>query len=365
LTDLNVLISVKIEDECGRSNFDSRPAIVKACNVSVTPAVTNPACYGGTNGSIALTITGGTATNTWTWTRTNPTGGPVNGNGTSITGLSGGTYSITVTTSSGCTATATALVSQPVQLAATASVTGVSCYGSSSGSINLTVTGGTPAYTFNWQDLTPPPVEPEDRVNVPAGTYSVTVTDSKGCTATASAVITQPGSGLTVTGTVTDVTCNGLNNGIINITASGGTGSGTYTYDWGGGVTSEDRSGLAAGSYNVQVTDANGCTATASFTVSQPAVLTLSLVLTQPDCPAPGPFNSLIDLSVTGGTGPYTYDWDNDGLENPDNDPQDLLNVGPGAYTVIVTDARGCTATISATLTATSTIPNPPAGINH
>jgi hypothetical protein len=168
-----------------------------------------------------------------------------------------------------------------------------------------------------------------------------------------------------VTGTVTHVSCNGLNNGSINITASGGTGTGTYTYDWGGGVSSEDRSGLANGTYNVQVTDASGCTATASFTVTQPAVLTLSLVLTQPDCPYPGPYNSLIDLSVNGGTGPYTYDWDNDGPEDPDNDPQDLLDAGPGTYTVIVTDAKGCTATISATLTATSTIPNPPAGINH
>jgi hypothetical protein len=99
-------------------------------------------------------------------------------------------------------------------------------------------------------------------------------------------------------------------------------------------------------------------------TLTQPAALSLSTTLTHPTCPPPVP-DGAIDLSVSGGAMPYTYDWNNDGLEDPDDDTQDLNGLQAGTYTVIVTDASGCTATTSVTLNSINGLPNPPGGVNH
>ena len=100
-----------------------------------------------------------------------------------------------------------------------------------------------------------------------------------------------------------------------------------------------------------------------SRTLTAPAALNLSLALTHVTCP--GDADGAIDLTVSGGTAPYTYDWSNDGLEAPDNDPQDLTGLTAGTYTVVVTAANGCTATISATLTTLNVDPPPLSGVQH
>src|SRR5690606_24284677 len=121
----------------------------------------------------------------------------------------------------------------------------------------------------------------EDRSGLIAGTYNVTVTDAKGCTATVSKTITQPAV-LAATATTTNVNCNGGTNGAIDLTAVGGTTP--YTYNWGGGVTTEDRSGLGAGTYSVTVTDAKGCTVALSKTIAEPTTLTATTALTNALC---------------------------------------------------------------------------------
>ncbi|MBK8192263.1 MAG: SprB repeat-containing protein [Lewinellaceae bacterium] len=127
------------------------------------------------------------------------------------------------------------------------------CNGASTGAINLTVTGGTGSKTYIWSSGQ----TTEDLNNIAAGTYTVTVTDANGCTKTTSATVTQPPA-ISLSISVTNVLCNGASTGAINLTAIGGTGSKTYI--WSSGQTTEDLTNIAAGTYTVTVTDANGCT---------------------------------------------------------------------------------------------------------
>ena len=149
-------------------------------------------------------------------------------------------------------------------------------------------------------------------------------------------------------------------------------GTAPYSYNWTDltppPTEPKDRSGLAPGTYSVTVTDVNGCTATLSKTITQPTALSLSVAITHPSCETePPPFDGAINLTVTGGTpfpSPplYSYDWN----DIPgSHDSEDRTGLGPGTYAIIVTDANGCTANISATLVAVSGTPNPPAQINH
>jgi citrate lyase gamma subunit len=214
----------------------------------------------------------------------------------------------------------------------------VLCNGNNTGSINLTVTGGTATYTYLWSNNS----TIQDPLNLVAGTYSVTVTDANGCTATTSATITQPAAVLALSSTQVDVLCNGNNTGSIDLTVTGGTA--TYTYLWSNSSTIEDPQNLTSGTYSVTVTDANGCTATTSATITQPAAV-LALSSTQVDVLCNGNNTGSVNLTVTGSNGPYTYLWSNGSTIE---DPQNLTS---GTYSVTVTDANGCTATTSSTIT--------------
>lgn len=359
------VISVRLTDACGRVIFDSKQVEV-GCVLNVTPTVTAVSCNGGTNGAINMSITGGSAPYSYNWSRVSPAG-TGSGTGNSITGLSAGTYNVTVTSPAGCSTTFSSLVNQPNVLTATATAVNAACVGQT-GAVNLVVNGGTPGYTYSWTGPSGFTATTQNLSNRPAGTYNVTVTDSRGCTATASATITAPASTVEIILTsITDVSCNGGTNGSINITASGGTPG--YTYSWNNGSTSEDRTGLAAGTYSVTVTDANGCTATLSATITQPAALTLSTTSTNPTCPpsANPPVNSdgAINLTVSGGTGPFTYAWTTVGGAGLNPTAEDQTGLTAGTYNVTVTDARGCTAMRTVILTNTNNSPVQPGAINN
>ncbi|WP_367118043.1 beta strand repeat-containing protein, partial [uncultured Chryseobacterium sp.] len=302
-----------------------------ASAVSGTTVVTNVACNGASNGAINLTPAGGTAPYTFNW------GGGVTTE--DRTGLAAGTYTVIITDANGCTATVNAAVTQPASaVSGTTVVTNVACNGASNGAINLTPAGGTAPYTFNWGGG----VTTEDRTGLAAGTYTVIITDANGCTATINAVVTQPASAVSGTTVVTNVACNGASNGAINLTPAGGTAP--YTFNWGGGVTTEDRTGLAAGTYTVIITDANGCTATVNAVVTQPAsAVSGTTVVTNVACN--GASNGAINLTPAGGTAPYTFNWGG-GVTT-----EDRTGLAAGTYTVIITDANGCTATVNAVVT--------------
>jgi hypothetical protein len=167
----------------------------------------------------------------------------------------------------------------------------------------------------------------------------VTVTDANGCTANAAATVTEPAAALAASAVATDVLCFGAATGTVDLTVTGGTGP--YSYLWSNGATTEDLTGLVAGSYSVTVTDANGCTANAAATVTEPA----QLVATESHTPTClGTPDGAIDLTVAGGTAPYSYLWSNGATT------EDLTGLVAGLYSVTVTDANGCIANAAATI---------------
>ncbi|MBK8847551.1 MAG: SprB repeat-containing protein [Bacteroidetes bacterium] len=299
------------------------------CNEVVSGVVIDVLCNGGTDASIDVTVTGNNGTVTYLWND-----GDTNED---RTGLSAGTYTVTATDAAGCIETATFTVTEPAVLGLSGTPTDVTTNGGSDGSIDVTATGGTPAYTYVWNDGD----TNEDRTNLSAGTYTVTVTDANGCTEEATFTINEPGCNEVVSGVVIDVLCNGGTDASIDVTVTGN--NGTVTYLWNDGDTNEDRTGLSAGTYTITVTDAVGCIETATFTVTEPAVLGMNGTPT--DVTTNGGNNGSIDVTATGGTTPYTYLW-NDGDTN-----EDRTNLTSGSYTVTVTDANGCTDEATFTVT--------------
>jgi Secretion system C-terminal sorting domain/SprB repeat len=284
---------------------------------------TNIACNGASTGAAGVNPSGGFSPYTYSWTN----GATTN----AISGLIAGSYTVTVTDANGCTATRSFTITQPAALSGTTIVTNVSCNGGSNGAINLTPTGGTAPYTFNWGGG----VTTEDRTGLIAGTYSVTITDANGCVRTVNNIfITQPASVVSGSTSQTNVACFGGSTGAINLTPTGGTAP--YTFNWGGGITTEDRTGLAAGTYSVTITDANGCTATNTNIISQPSAITATTSQTNVSCRTGS--NGTATIVASGGAGSYTYFWSPSG-----GTAATATGLVAGTYTCTATDANGCT----------------------
>lgn len=311
------------------------------CTLNATP--TPVRCFGEANGIIVLTTANGTAPYTYAWSRNGVPQPPFSdtGNAFTIGTLSAGVYQFTLTDNTACTAVATAVVTQPAAaLSLSRVITNVLCSNGNNGAIDLSVTGGTPNYTYKWSSGN----TTQDLINLTAGTYTVTVTDANNCTATISTTVTQPPS-ILLSKSVSNIACFGGNTGAINLNVSGGTG--TYNFNWShltGSNDPEDITNLTAGTYTVTVTDANGCTRTNSTTVTHPLALSLvsSPVVKSVTCN--GGNDGAIDLTWTGGTGNLSYLW------NDAYTLQDRSKLAAGTYTVTVTDANSCTATVSVTV---------------
>ena len=230
----------------------------------------------------------------------------------------------------GCTKSISATITQPAAITITSTMVPVSCNGGNNGSIDITVAGGTPGFTFQWSNGQ----STEDISNLPAGMYSVTVTDANGCTKTHTKSVTQP-SAIALSLAI-DIACDGLTD--INLSVTGGTTCGlpAYTYQWSNGETSQDLSDVpSCETYAVTVTDCNGCVKTTSMNIPCVTPIALSTIVEPASCN--GVCDGSIDLSVTGGFGGYTYLW------TPGNQTtQDLSDVCSGIYTAKVTDSHGC-----------------------
>jgi gliding motility-associated-like protein len=309
-----------------------------AALVASIGAQTNVLCNGGTTGSATVSVTGGTGAYTYLWA-------PSGGTAATASGLAAGTYTVTVKDANLCQTTQTFTISQPASLSIIPSQTNVQCFGTATGTASVNVTGGTSNYTYEWS---PSGGTGATATGLVAGNYSVKVTDANGCFSTENFTITQPVTALTVIpGGQSNILCNGGNNGSATVVASGGTG--TYTYSWApSGGNAATANGLSAGIYTVTVTDANLCSKTQSFTITEPSVLTAtsSSVNTTGYNVADGEAS----VVVTGGTGAYTYTWLPVGGTGAT-----ATGLLPGTYTVTITDANRCQLQKSITIVAPST----------
>ncbi|MBF2707503.1 beta strand repeat-containing protein, partial [Flavobacterium soyangense] len=285
------------------TSYGANQAFTTQAAVAGTAVVTNVACNGGTNGAINLTPTGGTAPYTFNW------GGGILTE--DRTGLVAGTYSVVITDTNGYTGTVSGItVTQPTAISLTAaSQTNISCNGGSNGAASVnTPTGGTPGYTYNWTPGNPTGDGTASVTGLTAGTWTCTVTDANACTASQSFTITQPPAIVATAAAQTNVSCFGGSNGAASINTPTG-GAGGYTYTWSpSGGTAATASGLAAGSYTVTVTDANGCTATRNFTITQPSAISTATG-SQTNVSCNGGTNGSASVSPSGGTAGYTYTW--------------------------------------------------------
>ncbi len=307
---------------------------------------TNLSCFNSNNGIIQLTINGGTNPYIQTWS------GPsaFTSTATSLSNLAAGTYSVLVTDINGCQKQNMITLTEPSPL--TQSLTtqiyiggvNIRCKGDSSGVVYNTVNGGTPGYMYNWNGPAGFSATTQNFNNIIAGSYSVTVTDTNGCTNTSTITLIQPAIALTGILSVTNVGCNGNASGSINLNVNGGVQG--YVYWWRGpnNYTSYNQniSGLYAGGYDLVVTDTNGCQIPIDTLISEPAALSFTYSAINPVCK--GVSTGSIDLTINGGTTPYSYIWSN-GSNN-----QDLVNIGAGTYTVIFTDANACKDTTNITI---------------
>jgi hypothetical protein len=304
--------------------------ITQPSAITLTATTTNPNCYGGT-GSITVTATGGTGTFTYSKDGTNYQASNVFAN------LTAGSYTIRAKDENACIKTANVSITQPTAITLSINKVNSVCYGGS-GSATATVSGGTSPYTYLWSSGQTTSSVP----NLYAGVYSLTVTDSKGCQKTSSVTLTQPTEILLST-TVTNSNCYG-GSGSITVIASGGTGTKTYSKDGANFQVSNVFTNLSAGNYTITVKDANACVKSTSVTITQPEQLTANIVSTNFQCYAET--NGSADISVTGGTIPYSYTWSNGSTT------QDLTGVVAGTYTLTVVDANSCSISKDVTITA-------------
>ena len=334
-------------EQGGANNFGNIFSFSPACTLSASATATsNVLCNGASNGIATATVTGGTVTYTYSWSNGSSTVSTSNPTGAV---LSAGSYTVNVTDNTGiCTATATVTITQPATLADGAPTlnSNVLCFGGDGSATAATPTGGTAPYTYAWNGGATS--TNATNASLTAGTYTVNVTDANGCVVNSAGTVTltQPATPL-ADGAPTlnsNVLCFGGDGSATAAIATGGTAP--YTYAWNGGATSTNltNAALSAGTYTVNVTDANGCMVNSSgtVTITQPAAVTaLSFVNNNASACAN---SGSATVTPGGGNTPYTYSW------TGGNTTATATGLSGGSYTVTVTDSSGCSASSSITI---------------
>lgn len=305
--------------------------------LTATSVQTNVSCNGSCNGSITVTASGGTA----------PYQYSINGGayqaGNAFTALCAGTYTITVKDANNCTVTLNKTITQPNVLALTLGTVVPATCGANNGSVTVSATGGTTAYTYSIGGAG----QPSPIFNgLAPGSYTVTVTDANGCTATVSATITAVSTPIASVLSQQNVSCFGGVNGSVLIGATGGIAPITYSLNGGPFQSSNSFGSLSAGSYTATVHDVNNCTSTISFTITSPSQLTFTSVPTATSCN--GTCDGQIMVTASGGTTPYQFS-SNNGATYTTANP--LTGLCAGVINVVVQDGNGCLANSSVTIT--------------
>jgi gliding motility-associated-like protein len=306
------------------------PCIPNPCpSITLTPSnIVNATCFGLSDGSANVSASGGTAPYTYQWM-------PGNLSGASQTGLAAGTYTVTVTDANLCTGDTTLVISSPPQIQVnTLNVTGTDC-GSSTGAIEISVSGGSGNYSYAWN---PNAGSSASIQNLAGGNYTVVVTDlANGCTSTLQINVPTLGGPVLNNPVLTPPLCFGASNGSIQASAGGSTPPYQYSLNNGPSQASGLFSGLAAGQYTVTATDANGCQNSLNVTVTEPSLLALNAIADVEICSGD---SVQLTASASGGTAPFTYAW----MGSTGTSSYWAAPMVSSTVDITVTDANGCIA---------------------
>ena len=318
----------------GCSYIDSNTYIInQGVGISINEtgvSVTDASCANNDGSLVGFSIVGGTPPMSYDYNQIpNPT--------VDLLNATPGTYVFTVTDSNGCSASSLSyqILSTVASLNLNVSATDASCFALCDGTLDVSVSGGLAPYSFQWSNG----VTGSLATNICSGTYSVTVTDANNCEGISTGTILEPSS-IVNTISLTEPSC-GLSNGMAEITGTTG-GIAPYTYQWSNGNTSTAADSLLAGVYVVNVQDDNGCNVSETVNMTSANAPLITASLTSPSCN--GNTDGNIDLTVSGGNSPYSFDW------STGESTEDISNLAAGIYDVILSDASGCTVIEAITL---------------
>jgi len=304
---------------CNKSDsiYLSSPTVLAANHTTQ-----NGTCSGNANGSALVSVTGGTPPYQYNWS-------PIAGNTNYANALPAGIYTVDVTDKNNCTLTEQIQISTPAPIANTFAKNDVSCFGGSNGMITANALGGTAPYSYLWsyQQQTNDTI-----LNLPVGSYSVTITDANGCDNFFTEQISSPQQ-IKPNSIINNVSCNGFNDASVTLNVQGGVAP--YSYQWNNGVTQSLNTNLAAGIYVVTVTDANNCNRVKAFTITEPLPILLSIYPVDTICIGQ---QVLLNAIASGGTGTYNWLWNNQAAAS-------TISVTPSVttnYFVSVTDSNNC-----------------------
>jgi hypothetical protein len=317
-----------------RGNLNTCSFDVTVNNVMTHTVIENAvSCHGSRDGSIALTISGGTAPYFVDWNNDG------SNDSENLNNIKGGTYFATIIDANGCEQKAEAFVlePEPLHIVNDAVIDPTFC-GTPTGEIHISATGGTLVYNYVWNDGYTQP----DRNAIGAGVYSVTVSDENGCMTVETYTLNDPSSPLIQVEKTNNVSCSAKNNGSADISVQLQNDATTYSVSWSNGNNDEDLMQVSAGNYYVLVTDNNNCTASKIIGIKEPSTIKIYEEVHPVSCKRMN--DGAINLSINGGTAPYTIAWNNN--ENS----EDLSGLVAGTYSVFVVDAEGCMTTSDITV---------------
>jgi gliding motility-associated-like protein len=327
---------------------------INVSSIAVELTATPVSCDGGANGTISVNVRDAIEPYTYSWS--GPDG--FTSNADSLSGVAAGEYCVTVTDAAGCVNTACVDVIESNELTASSSLSDfacnqISCNGSCDGSISMTVTGGVQPYSFSWIGPEGFLADAEDISSLCAGTYELTLTDATGCEYTNSYTLTEPSIvDIAVVGSV-DLECSGVETGEASVGATGGCAPYTYSWSHSASVTGPVATNLGSGTYEVSVTDQNGCNSAGSVTIVinepidplQVIIDEISLYPGGYNVSCPGSADGYVNVTSSAGTTPYTFEWTNSTTGEIVSNVEDLSGVACGAYSLTVSDGNDCTVT--------------------
>lgn len=325
----NYTVTLTMTDGFG-CDYVETSSVTVLDSITMNMSAVDVTCFGDTDGQATSSPTNGTGPYAYLWDD------PSSQASQSATNLPPGWYLVEVTDNLGCVGYDSIEVMEPLLMVLTMDSTDASCNGGTDGTATATPINGSAPYGYVWSDGGSQTTQTAS--GLPAGVYSVVVTDVNGCTASDSIEVVEA-TGLEIALDSIPTTCFGGSDGAAIAVVVSGVGPFTYLWDDAASQTSASASNLPAGIYNVVVTSVNGCTANGSVVVNEPSALLGSTTIAD-DFGTGGQ----VDLTVSGGTSPYTYNWSNG------ETTQDLTNVSAGTYQVIITDNNGCTLTLSSSV---------------